>query len=102
MPKYHINLESGEPGPCSADKGNCPFGGDELHFTSEDAARQAYELIAAAEKAKTLQAWKKKPRTAAKSNNSYSENTYLSGHGTVGHGAVTPTYSSGGHGGHGY
>lgn len=114
--QYHINLETGEPGPCSARKGNCPFGGDELHFTSEDGARAAFEVIAAAEKAKALQAWKRKPRTAAVSNDPYSGDPYLSGHGAGSHGLrggggvgrhgasaprtprSTPTYS----GGHGY
>lgn len=84
--QYHINLETGEPGPCSARKGNCPFGGDELHFTSEDGARAAFEVIAAAEKAKALQAWKRKPRTAAVSNDPYSGDPYLSGHGAGSHG----------------
>lgn len=119
--QYHINLETGEPGSCSARKGNCPFGGDELHFTTEDGARAAFEVIAAAEKAKALQAWKKKPRNAAQSNDPYSGDPYVSGHGGGGHGRrgsagvgrhgvsapkvapritprSTPTYS----GGHGY
>lgn len=68
--QYHINLETGEPGKCEASIKACPHGGDELHFTSMEAARQALEIIAAAEKAKSLQAWKKKkPRSSAKSNN---------------------------------
>lgn len=58
---YHINLEAGEPGKCSAKSGNCPFDGDDLHFTSEESARAGYEFYAAVEKAKSLQAWKKKP-----------------------------------------
>lgn len=39
---YHVNLETGETGPCRAQK-KCPFGGDEIHFTSESSAREAYE-----------------------------------------------------------
>ncbi len=42
MAKFHINPKTGEPGQCRAEK-QCPFGGDEAHFTSKEAARQAYE-----------------------------------------------------------
>lgn len=38
---YHINPESGEPGECSAEPGNCPFGGE--HYETEAKARVAYE-----------------------------------------------------------
>lgn len=40
--KFHIN-EAGEPGLCSAKK-RCPFGGEDEHYTSPEAARKAYEL----------------------------------------------------------
>lgn len=43
MAKYHINTKTGEPGKCSATQGNCPFGGADEHFTSAEAAREAYE-----------------------------------------------------------
>jgi hypothetical protein len=42
MAKYHLN-KNGDTGLCSAAKGNCPFGGDEDHFTSPEAARSAFE-----------------------------------------------------------
>ena len=42
MAKYHINGK-GEAGACSAQAGNCPFGDEDQHFTSEAAAREAYE-----------------------------------------------------------
>lgn len=42
MSKFHIN-ENGDPGKCSAKKGNCPFGGPNDHFDSKEAARTAYE-----------------------------------------------------------
>jgi len=42
MAKFHINPETGEPGLCKAQK-QCPFGGDDAHFTSKEAARTAYE-----------------------------------------------------------
>lgn len=42
MARYHIN-PSGSVSNCSAKPGNCPFGGEDLHFTSRNAARDAYE-----------------------------------------------------------
>lgn len=42
MAKYHVNNE-GNPGPCGAEKGNCPFGGEEEHYSSFEDARMAYE-----------------------------------------------------------
>jgi hypothetical protein len=39
---YHVNPESGEPGTCKAMK-SCPFGGADVHYTSPEAARAAYE-----------------------------------------------------------
>lgn len=42
MKKYHINGD-GEAGTCTATKGSCPFGGEDDHFTSVDAARASYE-----------------------------------------------------------
>lgn len=43
MAKYHINVETGEPGPCRAEKGHCPFGGDDQHYDSPILAREVYE-----------------------------------------------------------
>lgn len=43
MAKFHINPETGNPGSCSAQTGNCPFGSDDEHYTSAEAARTAYE-----------------------------------------------------------
>ena len=42
MAKFHINGK-GEPGPCSAQADGCPFGGEESHYSSPEAAREAYE-----------------------------------------------------------
>ncbi len=39
--RYHINPETGVPGLCSAEEGNCPFGGE--HYPSEAEASVAYE-----------------------------------------------------------
>lgn len=42
MTKFHVNGK-GEPGPCTAKEGNCPFGGEEEHHDSMEAARIAGE-----------------------------------------------------------
>ncbi len=42
MTKYHVNSETGEPGPCRA-LYSCPFGSEEQHFSSKEEARAAYE-----------------------------------------------------------
>jgi len=39
---YHVN-NSGEAGACKAAKGKCPFGSNDEHFTSVEAARASYE-----------------------------------------------------------
>lgn len=41
--KFHINPATGEPGKCSAENGGCPFGGEDNHYTSKEAARAAFE-----------------------------------------------------------
>jgi hypothetical protein len=41
--RYHINPKTGEPGKCSAKNGGCPFGGENEHYTSPEAAREAFE-----------------------------------------------------------
>ena len=42
MAKYHLNPATGNPGACTAQAGNCPYG-DVTHYDSPEAARQAYE-----------------------------------------------------------
>jgi hypothetical protein len=44
MARYHINPETGNPGKCSAQAGNCPFGDDLAHYSSPEEAREAYEV----------------------------------------------------------
>ncbi len=41
--KFHINKADGTVGACRAEKGNCPFGGEDNHYTSMVAAAKAYE-----------------------------------------------------------
>lgn len=43
MSVYHINPDSGDVSACRAIKGKCPFGNIDQHFTSAEAARQAFE-----------------------------------------------------------
>lgn len=43
MGMYHIN-DKGNAGVCEASSGNCPFGGDDEHFTSKAAAQKSFEL----------------------------------------------------------
>jgi hypothetical protein len=55
MDKFHINAE-GNPGKCTA-KVKCPFGGDDAHYFSKEAAQKAFED---ATKSEALKVWKKK------------------------------------------
>ena len=48
MARFHINAK-GEPGKCSAQSGNCPFGGDTDHYNSLDEAQSAFEKTMASE-----------------------------------------------------
>ena len=42
MAKFHIN-RAGNPGPCRAKPGNCPYGDESDHYTSKEDAREVYE-----------------------------------------------------------
>jgi hypothetical protein len=42
MAKFHVSPNSGEAGECKA-KLQCPFGGDDKHFPTKEAARQSFE-----------------------------------------------------------
>jgi hypothetical protein len=44
MSKYHINPQTGNPGLCRAQSGNCPFGSDDEHYPSKQEARTAFEV----------------------------------------------------------
>lgn len=48
MALFHVNPATGEAGACSAQKGKCPFGSTDDHFTSAEAARSSYENSMAA------------------------------------------------------
>lgn len=49
MAIFHVNPETGEAGVCTAEKGSCPFGTAEQHFTSHAAATQAGEELLASQ-----------------------------------------------------
>ena len=44
MSKFHIN-KHGVPAPCKATKGNCPLGGEERHFDSQEAAQEYADKV---------------------------------------------------------
>lgn len=41
--KFHINPVTGSVGACSAQPGNCPFGGADEHYPTPEAARAGFE-----------------------------------------------------------
>lgn len=43
MAKFHINPVGGDVGECSASLRECPFGSEEEHYPTAEAARKAYE-----------------------------------------------------------
>lgn len=45
MTKFHIN-KKGVPSPCKAEIGNCPYGGEESHYNSEQEAQTKADEIA--------------------------------------------------------
>ena len=44
MAKFHIN-KHGVPAPCKATKGNCPYGGDDSHYKSQEEAQIAIDQV---------------------------------------------------------
>jgi hypothetical protein len=43
LTKYHLNPKTGNASLCKADEGNCPFGGEDSHFSTAEIAREVYE-----------------------------------------------------------
>lgn len=43
MARFHIRPKTGDPGLCRAKPGNCPYGGEDAHYTTADEARAAFE-----------------------------------------------------------
>lgn len=95
MDKFHINAE-GNPGKCTA-KVKCPFGGDDVHYFSKEAAQKAFEE---ATKTEALKVWKKKATHAPDAPDASAPPAATIGHGGFhGRGAATPAAS--GYGFHG-
>lgn len=51
---FHVNPQTGEAGKCSAKHGKCPFGDMNVHFTTIEAAREAFEGSMAGEEHKAV------------------------------------------------
>lgn len=51
---FHVNPKTGETGKCGATQGKCPFGGMNVHFTTEDAARSSFEASQAGAELQSL------------------------------------------------
>lgn len=51
---FHVNPQTGEAGKCNAKNGKCPFGGMNVHFTTPEAARAAFEGSMAGEELITM------------------------------------------------
>jgi hypothetical protein len=49
MARYHIHPETGNPYPCRATKGRCPFGSAKEHYATAGEAMAAYEASLSAE-----------------------------------------------------
>jgi len=43
--KFHINPRTGNPSACKANKGNCPFGGADEHFSDKNLAQKYFENV---------------------------------------------------------
>ena len=43
MNKFHVNPATGEVGPCTASKKDCPHGGSDVHASTPEQARAKYE-----------------------------------------------------------
>jgi hypothetical protein len=54
MNKFHVNPATGEVGPCTASKKDCPHGGSDVHASSPEQARVKYERKMSARLISTL------------------------------------------------
>lgn len=64
MAKYHVNPNTGNSGSCKSTKGKCPFGSEEEHFSTPEAANQAAEKLMAEQYSVVNSAYRKKDPTA--------------------------------------
>jgi hypothetical protein len=54
MANYHLDRKTGNPGPCRARVGRCPFGTQDEHYPTIKEARGAYEELANAQASSRL------------------------------------------------
>lgn len=64
MAKYHVNPNTGNSGTCKSTKGKCPFGTEDEHFSSPEAASAAAEKLMAEQYSAVNSAYRKKDTSA--------------------------------------
>lgn len=64
MAKFHVNPNTGNAGSCKSTKGKCPFGSEEEHFSSPEAASAAAEKMMSEQYSAVNSAYRKKDTTA--------------------------------------
>lgn len=64
--KFHVNPSTGKAAKCTAKPGNCRFGAQALHFTTEFAAMKAFEMSMEGETFASLSKQKEAEKFAAK------------------------------------
>lgn len=69
MAKFHVNPNTGNSGTCKSAKGKCPFGSEDEHFSSADAASEAAEKLMAEQYSAVNAAYRKKDTSALESMN---------------------------------
>lgn len=64
MAKFHVNPNTGNAGSCKSTKGKCPFGSEDEHFSSPEAASAAAEKMMSEQYSAVNAAYRKKDTTA--------------------------------------
>jgi hypothetical protein len=64
MAKYHVNPNTGNSGTCKSTKGKCPFGSEDEHFSTPEAANNAAEKLMAEQYSAVNSAYRKKDTSA--------------------------------------
>lgn len=69
MAKHHVNPNTGNPGICKSAKGKCPFGSEDEHFSSPEAAQKAAEKLMSEQYSTVDKAYRKKDNAAVEGMN---------------------------------
>lgn len=64
MAKYHVNPNTGNSGTCKSTKGKCPFGSEDEHFSTPEAANAAAEKLMSEQYSAVNSAYRKKDTSA--------------------------------------